>query len=727
MSRRATVWSLVAVVLLACLLWLAGLGGGGSSQKAAPPPVATGRGAAARVGEATVQRPAGEQPARQALAAADPGGEQAGAPAELTAQLRIRVLDASTGEPAPGAVVWVRDLSTDPSWPTLTARPVGPEGLRVAVPVGHRLAAQVPPLESPYGAVFQRVEPLEPGEDREVILRVDLVPAFTGKVRVLDQDRRPVPGARVTPVRAGLFPAVRTGPDGLAVLPELRDPWGTEVRVAKEGHATAFAGVRPYRPEVEVVLVPERILQGRALGPDSRPRPGARVRLRGERVVFVETPGRFPAWETTAGADGSFRLDGLPAGASLWLVASSGEASCAEVLPPLPPGITERELFLRASPVLAGVVLDEAGDPVAGVEVEVEPLLALAAAGGWLPGVDLARSERREARTGPDGRFRFGSRARLLPGSWRVGLAGSLDESRPGAEEGAAYAFLPVEERVELVPGGETEVVLRARRGLTIRGFLLDDLGEPLPDGYVEAWPARDAPPSVPRIGIETVVHSADGAFVLGPLFPCRYRLRGGDPARALEGRLEDVEAGVDGVLLRCRPRSGLRIHVLDQDGRERDARVLVRERSRRARVWVAGRETQGWYTLRIPGGEVDLLAHTDGGLVGYALAVGVEHGRSREVILRLEPGAAVRISLGGLETEGRTAELWHRGVRVYAGRAAGLGWWSRLPLGEVRLRLLAGGRVQAEAAGVVRPGEDLVLAPAPPPGDRPDGGSGQR
>lgn len=262
------------------------------------------------------------------------------------------------------------------------------------------------------------------------------LPAGSGRdIRVLDAAGRPVPGALVR-LGDNRWAAGRTSADGLFSVP-LPGRQKLRVLVTAEDGRSANVYLEPKRPEEtgprELRLPAVETLAGRVVSvADGRPVAGA--------LVWGDDPGGF----RKTGADGGYRLSG-PVGRELHLAAAAPgyfqETGSRLVQAGERKGPT---LALQPALTAVGLVVDEQGKPVPGVEVEAEVP----------PGV--VRSIRifssgGSARTSAAGRFRLTT---LMPGVAhelklaRKGYA-PLDTELPPLEAGRA----PAEQRFVLRRG----------------------------------------------------------------------------------------------------------------------------------------------------------------------------------------------------------------------------------------------------------------------------------
>jgi len=148
--------------------------------------------------------------------------------------------------------------------------------------------------------------------------------------------------------------------------------------------------------------------------------------------------------------------------------------------------------------ILAGVVVDDRGQPIAGAEVSLSPW------GGDLESDDLIASEAaRDQRTKEDGTFRIPLRA-----------SGAFDV------EVHAPKFQPVvEQAVQVLPGRETALNITMLASAEIAGIVLDPRGTPVEGARVLV---QGQPSPHEYVSSETNT-DADGHFVIEELAPGRY------------------------------------------------------------------------------------------------------------------------------------------------------------------------------------------------------------
>lgn len=183
--------------------------------------------------------------------------------------------------------------------------------------------------------------------------------------------------------------------------------------------------------------------------------------------------------------------------------------------------------------ILAGVVVDDRGRPIAGAEVTLSPW------GGDLESDDLIATESaRDQRTREDGTFRIPLRA-----------SGAFDV------EVHAKKFQPaVEQAVQVLPGRETALNITLLASAEIAGIVLDPRGNPVSGARVLV---QGQPSPHEYVSSETSTEE-DGHFVVEELAPGRYTV-----AALAEGfrPAERWEVAADQGELTIRLTAGGKIH----------------------------------------------------------------------------------------------------------------------------------------------------------------------
>lgn len=200
--------------------------------------------------------------------------------------------------------------------------------------------------------------------------------------KVIGPDGAPVSGARITRVEGE---STTSAADGSFEISVPAHGWNV-ITASKEGLAVGWrrvdAGGAPIE-NLEIQLHPEAMVIGRVLGlapgePDSS-----------EELTLQGKEG--PVFSARVSADGTFRLPQIPPGTWKLSMNVSGREASTSVL--VPPGQTEvrADLQLPLTHPVAGQVLDERGEPLAGAQVLT-----------WFGGRISAEIS---TETGADGRF----------------------------------------------------------------------------------------------------------------------------------------------------------------------------------------------------------------------------------------------------------------------------------------------------------------------------------
>jgi protocatechuate 3,4-dioxygenase beta subunit len=322
-------------------------------------------------------------------------------------------------------------------------------------------------------------------------VRVQLPASALRSAPVVDRGGQPIAGAWVWPFgEPGL--AVRSDALGVCRLEASTVLLEGALLAAAPGFLTAVAKV-PGPPVLPaIVLTPAVSLSGVVVDAAGRPQAGARL----ETVPLAESASLEEAVLTRASAAGEFRVSGLAAGRSYRITAHHpGSASGVIALGPVETSVAGLRVVMRRGAALTGALIDERGEPAAGVTVEL-----------------LAETGRSLGRTATDGEGRF-ALSDLPPGRGELvlGRPGAVPVHRPGIE----------------IPEGRTVDLgrLLISGGTTLAGRVTDPDGSPLADVEVQVRIGAGAnfsplPPMAPSPTTLFRHTAADGTFSFSGLEP---------------------------------------------------------------------------------------------------------------------------------------------------------------------------------------------------------------
>ncbi|MCI0634838.1 MAG: carboxypeptidase-like regulatory domain-containing protein, partial [Actinobacteria bacterium] len=338
-------------------------------------------------------------------------------------------------------------------------------------------------------------------------------------VRVQDEREAPIAGARV--LRRGLIVRdQRTGADGTTLLRALGSAW-ERIEVTADGYAPGFIGAAmPPMSEVAiervVTLYTGASVRGVVRDPEGAPVAGARISI-GNSELHV-----------TSGADGGWVMPAVRAGTHTFVARADGFApgSSAQELD----GETPRDgvdIALQRGLTISGRVVDEDGTAVGGAKLSVA--IGFARFDAWADDV---------------GEFKL------------TGL-------RDGVHELAAFHGDRASNAIEADASEQPAEVELVVIDSTIRGVVVDDIGEPVPDADI--WAMRGNVDSNLR-GEDDAVTDSAGRFVLGPLVIGDYEVNaiypGGDERRLL-GPMVSARTGQEDVRVVLPRRASIRGRVI--------------------------------------------------------------------------------------------------------------------------------------------------------------------
>ncbi len=372
----------------------------------------------------------------------------------------------------------------------------------------------------------------------------------------------------------------------------------------------------------------------------------------------------------------------LPPDLPLTVRVLDGDALPLEVPEPivLKAGETlELHVRLQDSCRIAGIALDERGDPVASL-----PLLLLRSRRPGRVLVDPRECDTAlaTATTDESGHFLFDS---VLPGAWRI--APSTETLGPDAAS-TREPIAPVAVLLEISPGTrEQPVEYRVQRGFSITGKVLDPHGAPAPSVQVRA-----------RRGVDSVEVSSgpEGEFELGPVPAGTFEL-----VAAPDGSLEAsivvrAEAGARDVVLNLKRLGSLAGRVVDSrtgDGVATQVTVCqttpAGEPTHEISTGLDGRfELGGLHT-----GSYALVATSQDGRMGILRGVEISaEGEPSGVTIKLVLGSRLRIRYAGAK-DFCTAQVEQDGVVVATnGIENGASKTFSAPAGDVKVVCTLGG-----------------------------------
>jgi len=593
---------------------------------------------------------------------------------ESWARLSVHVVAKETGAPLANVRVMVLAQGRASAWThvagtsgTLTTSPMTEAEGRVEfeLPPGLPLRLQARSSGDPTPRAHLEIEALATCETRTVSLELptELDVLYFGKVLAAD-DRRPIAGASVQAVHttttwsstggetwrsasSELLAEQLTGPDGIF---ELRMPsWiPLDIHVRAEGFAYVLLepGTGHGTPDTAriVLLARAATLHARLLDAGGGPVPDVDVWLSIEahHLGLADHGGVYftsadeLSWGARTDSSGECEIGHIPPGVPIMVELLRGGLSLRRDLPELSLSPGERrevEWRLGSGCLVAGLALDAGGKPVP------ELAIWLQRADYRLPRFFQEHEDERvavETRTDAHGRFELDD---VSPGTWWIGPAAGQASKEPDLEAVASLAEL-----LEIPAGlARHELVLRVHRGLTIRGTVLDPQGAPASDQFV--WASGEAASH----GVDCT-SAEDGTFVLGPLVPGRFTLQVSSFDQTYAEPVE-ASAGDEGVVLRLLPAGTLRGTVRDGATGEVVAATVdyVRVGDEGAGMAECG---DGHFRLGgLEPGTYELCARASGMRIGRLGGLVVRSGEeTRDLELRLEPGARLRVKFAGSE-----------------------------------------------------------------------------
>lgn len=387
-----------------------------------------------------------------------------------------------------------------------------------------------------------------------------------------------------------------------------------DVSAVVRGFGRAHQGEAKVGSKVELFLFPGASVSGTVIGPDGKPVAGALVGAEGNlHIGFPETPA------VKTDVRGRFELLGLKPGSYTVVAQREGFAPgiAMDVLVASQEDATTT-VALATGTAVGGRLIGPSKRPVAGL-VRVEEL------DGRAPPVVLAVRFRVEA--GRSGWFHLDA---LPRGSHTISV------EAPG--------FAPVRVGVE-VPGNGPTVNLgdiRLESGITIRGHVRDETGQPIADAMVSASPLA---------GVRTAQGAegrsqTDGSYVLAGLSRIGYSV--GVSASGFASAVRRMEAGTDDAdfaLVRAGIITGT---VIDDAGRPIDSFQVAAQAAESSERWPSsesGATGEGRFSLEdLPQGTYVLTVSAPDRAPGTLSGVKVRSGATTDVgRLTLAQGGMIR------------------------------------------------------------------------------------
>ncbi|HVS10304.1 MAG TPA: carboxypeptidase-like regulatory domain-containing protein, partial [Planctomycetota bacterium] len=626
------------------------------------------------------------------------------------ALLRVRVVAKETSEPLPDTRVLLSEEASGARTYVnrAQARPdeiprTGADGcVEFLVPQGRAFQIEVPRDRD----AVQHVGPLAEGQQHVVLLRVgtqaDFV--FFGRV-VAAGSGRAVPGAAVEVFSREAPERVAADRKGRF---ELRGTsWRADVcRTEAAGFAPAYFLVRadlstrgaPH----EVRLSRAAKLLVRVVHPSGAPLAGAKVQattdwnrmaqLDGGEFVSPSSSPPAPEWTATTDGDGRCALEGLPASVRLDLELKV-RGSMTQIWAPLKLRSGEERALLWVSGggvEVKGRVLDQFDAPVVRQLVRVvrpefdDPVSPMLLEGfeRSLPGSRTDAEGRFTIRNVPPGTWLIGPTPAKYPTMNQAAPANPVEGGPPPTERVATLA-IPIE--VGDVP--PPEILLRADRGLYLRGRVVDSSGVPVEQGHVDAsshdqgWTYGHLSADLDR-----------GGFALGPLPAGRWWLTVQNHKTGMISDPVEAASGQEGLLLTVKASCRVEGEVVAGSARQGGAQVTICERGGLEAICTLVQARDGEFRARgLPPGTYGFLAQTEGGDVGWVAGVELAEARPRSgVRVELRRGARLRV----VNASGRSGWFgaWLEGYVVAAApleEGEEIVVW--LPSGRAELRLRLG------------------------------------
>jgi RNA polymerase sigma factor (sigma-70 family) len=535
-----------------------------------------------------------------------------------------------------------------------------------------------------------------PRDAHEFEATVRLYPEQALRGRLVDLQGQPAAKVRVYLAYVGRKDGREEGDSvGFTNLPEPAAPWPAPVTTDERGHFVfpglgrgllagidirddRFARQTLHRIEISgeeatLTLVPPQVVEGRIVCEDTgKPVPRARLVVRG--ITRKENAPTFEHGEIAARADehGRFRVNSFPGNAvAIWAFPAAGTPYLGvqkEVVWPKGAVKHELDIALARGVLVRGKVTEQvSGKPVANAQVDFWPQFADNPL--YRPGI--ASGLWSTVETGSDGAFRIA----VLPGAGNLTVRGGtpdhiqrellydhasgriaddlgVDRQRSWTRWSVA-GFQPIDFKVGAT---DAEVQITVRRGVTVKGQILDPEGKPVASAKVLArLPAA-------LLGYSGLHPSEarDGRFELRGCDPEKtYPVYFLDAKNRLGALAEIAGKGDEPVTVKLAPCGSAAVRFVDADGNPKPSyrpnpfglQLLVRP-NLPARVTPAG--------LRVTENDMIWMSAMDP--LHHSQAPTAD-AQGRLTLAALIPGARYRISERGTEKEfeiesGKTLKL---------------------------------------------------------------------
>ncbi|HVS11178.1 MAG TPA: carboxypeptidase-like regulatory domain-containing protein [Planctomycetota bacterium] len=573
-------------------------------------------------------------------------------------------------------------------------------------------------------ATSSHVPVLARGQTHEIVLRVptqeNLV--FFGRV-VAAEDRTPLRGASAF-LRTEGEPesTVLSDANGFFFLQaatwrndrgEVRAPgFAPVIFDVAEGHSSVTEAL-------EVALQRGASIKARVTDPSGNPLSltGVTVSTNGFRIFLEERSGASetsvsvedPRWTAMTDDDGRCAFEDLPPSVPLSVqVHFPGSKPFPQSTLTLQPGEVREVVWIGSGgTVLRGLIVDQSGAPVADQRIlllhhETDDRVAQRLLQGWEDPVAEARSD-------AQGRFTFSP---VAPGTWWIGPAPEdptgrlirplalelLAQLEPalGKSEGSPdppdkiledRRVVSLATPIEVGLVSPQEVLLRAERGLYIRGRVFDSRGAPA-EGFVTAHAeTKDI------AGFSVFASVEAGAFSVGPLTPGRWILTASGLERTA-GQSEPVVAiaGQQGVVLRLAAASRIQGEIVGA-GRDpsRNEFEVILSPAESDGSYAYGSDTgSGFEFGGVLPGTYAILARAEVDQVGWLAGIQVAPGEERTG-LRIHLGTGARLRIRNRSDRDGYLEIRMEGYSIELLDAVAEGAFSicLLPGGRAEIRLL--------------------------------------